>query len=80
MHGGRPVWHHGQLHQPGAIESPRFQARSEEMREAHRRVIALDRFGEPEEIAQMVLFLASDQAQYITGAGLVQSGVTVEVE
>lgn len=53
---------------PGAIESPRFQARSEEIREAHRRVIALDRFGEPEEIAQMVLFLAGDQAAYITGA------------
>ena len=53
---------------PGATESPRFRARSEELREAHRQMIPLDRFAEPEEIAQAVLFLASDQADYITGA------------
>ena len=52
---------------PGATESPRFQARSEEVRKAHRLMIPLDRFAAPEEIAQAVLFLASDQACYITG-------------
>ena len=55
---------------PGATESPRFRARSEEIRREHRRMIALDRFAEPEEIAQAVLFLASDQANYITAAVL----------
>ena len=53
---------------PGAIESPRFRARSDELRREHLRMIALDRFGEPEEIADVVLFLVSDKANYITGA------------
>ena len=62
---------------PGATESPRFKARSEEIREAHRRMVALDRFAEPEEIAQAVLFLASDQANYITASVIdVDGGLT----
>lgn len=53
---------------PGAIESPRFKARSEAIREAHLKLIALGRFGEPEEVADLVVFLASKKAGYITGA------------
>jgi NAD(P)-dependent dehydrogenase (short-subunit alcohol dehydrogenase family) len=34
----------------------------------------LQRFGQPEEIAQAALFLVSDQASFITGAGLVVDG------
>lgn len=55
---------------PGAIETPRFKNRSPEVREAMSRSIALHRFGEPEEIARGVLFLASEQANYVNGAVL----------
>jgi NAD(P)-dependent dehydrogenase (short-subunit alcohol dehydrogenase family) len=36
--------------------------------------IPLGRFAEPEEIAESILFLASDEASYITGAELVIDG------
>lgn len=36
--------------------------------------IPLDRIGEPEEVAEAVLFLMSDAASYITGANLPVSG------
>lgn len=53
---------------PGATESPRFKARSKEVRDAHRRMIAIPRFGEPEDIANAALFFAKEESSYITGA------------
>jgi NAD(P)-dependent dehydrogenase (short-subunit alcohol dehydrogenase family) len=42
---------------------------------AHR--VAVGRFGEPHEIAAAVLFLASEQAAWITGAALEVDGGTL---
>jgi len=36
--------------------------------------IPLKRFGEPEEIADVILFLASDKSSYITGANINVNG------
>jgi NAD(P)-dependent dehydrogenase (short-subunit alcohol dehydrogenase family) len=36
--------------------------------------IPLKRFGKPEEVANAIIFLASDEASYITGAELIVDG------
>ncbi|HXH58760.1 SDR family NAD(P)-dependent oxidoreductase [Iamia sp.] len=41
---------------------------------SERRHIALDRYGTPDEVAAMVVFLASDEARYVTGAALSVDG------
>jgi 3-oxoacyl-[acyl-carrier protein] reductase len=60
---------------PGAVRTPRVLAMSSDERLAESaKAIPLGRQGEPEEIASAVVFLASDQASYITGQTLVVDG------
>ncbi|MBK9607051.1 MAG: SDR family oxidoreductase, partial [Betaproteobacteria bacterium] len=53
---------------PGAIETELVKRmHSAETRVVYRAGIPLDRYGTPEETAAAALFLASDEARYITG-------------
>lgn len=52
---------------PGFIETDMTQVLSESVKEQATKQIPLGRFGKVEEIANMVCFLASDKANYITG-------------
>ena len=63
---------------PGAINTRVAQILSKERADEFRRLQGeahpLGRMGEPEEIANTVLFLASDEASFITGAAIVVDG------
>ena len=52
----------------------RFEAHSEEGRKKYLMSIPLGRLAEPEEIASVVAFLASDDASYVTGVSLDVNG------
>lgn len=45
-----------------------------EMQEQFSKQIPLGRLGEPEEVADLALFLASDESKYITGTEIVIDG------
>lgn len=59
---------------PGFIETDMTQALAEEFKQKVRDQIPLERFGQPEDVAEAVAFLASDAANYITGQVLAVNG------
>ncbi len=59
---------------PGRVESPMAHLTSPERNIEALKRIPMGRFATPEEVANAVLFLASGQAQYITGITLNVSG------
>ena len=59
---------------PGFIETRMTDHLSESIKASALAMIPLKRFGQPEDIAHMVSFLASDKAQYITGQTFVIDG------
>jgi len=59
---------------PGFISSKMTDALSQEIREQMLANIPLARFGEPEDVARAVAFLASDEASYVTGHVLSVNG------
>ncbi len=52
---------------PGFIETDMTSGFGEKFREKVMKMIPLDRFGTPDEVAQAVVFLLSDRSRYITG-------------
>lgn len=52
---------------PGFIQTDMTEVLSDKIKEAILEKIPMKQFGEPEDIADTALFLASDQAKYITG-------------
>jgi len=59
---------------PGFIETDMTQALSQEVKDAYFKTIALRRGGQPDDVANTALFLASDLSAYITGQVVVCDG------
>ena len=59
---------------PGFIETRMTAGLSPAIKESALGIIPLKKFGQPEDIAYMVSFLASNKAQYITGQTIVVDG------
>lgn len=59
---------------PGYIDTEMVAAIPEEQREQFRKSIPMKRFGKPEEVAKLAVFLASEDASYITGQTFVIDG------
>jgi 3-oxoacyl-[acyl-carrier protein] reductase len=59
---------------PGFIASAMTEALSQEQRERIATAVPMGRMGTPEEVAAGVLFLASDEARYVTGHTLHVNG------
>ncbi len=59
---------------PGFIDTDMTSSLSETVRDAARSQISMARFGEPQDVANAVCFLASDDAAYVTGQTLAVDG------
>lgn len=65
---------------PGATKTPMTAGIPEDIAEGFKKKIPLRRFAEPKEIANVHLFLASDEASYITGQVIfVDGGISVGI-
>jgi len=61
---------------PGPIKTPLTDNvyNTESLRSARAKAVPMNRFGDPEEVANAVVFLASDESSYVTGHSLVIDG------
>jgi 3-oxoacyl-[acyl-carrier protein] reductase len=59
---------------PGTIETDMFRQVPDKVREKFLARIPIGRFGQPEEVARLHLFLASDESSFITGQAIFCDG------
>lgn len=61
---------------PGVVDTPiaELVVHNPELAPEYLKTIPLGRFGQPEDVADVVLFLASDDASYVTGQNIVVDG------
>jgi NAD(P)-dependent dehydrogenase (short-subunit alcohol dehydrogenase family) len=60
---------------PGPVDMPRLSGlHSEERREAWRAAVPLRRYGRPDELANAILFFASEESSYVNGQTLAVDG------
>ena len=59
---------------PGPTDTPLLRSEPEKFLEAFLKAIPLRRFGKPSEVADAIIFMASDRASYITGQVLSVNG------
>ena len=59
---------------PAIIYTGMFASLPKEVLEMNKQAVPMGRFGRPEEVSYLALFLATDMARYITGAALVVDG------
>lgn len=64
---------------PGPVDTPMFGQMDPELQKKYVRGVAQRRMGKPEELAAAVLFLASDDCQFVTGHSLVVDGGTTMI-
>jgi 17beta-estradiol 17-dehydrogenase / 3alpha(17beta)-hydroxysteroid dehydrogenase (NAD+) / 3-oxoacyl-[acyl-carrier protein] reductase alpha subunit len=59
---------------PGFINSPMTEIVPQKVKDIIVQQCAMKRFGEPEEIAEVIAFLASDRSSYMNGASVLVTG------
>jgi len=59
---------------PGLIETKMTDGMPEQIREMVKRLTSLGRIGKPEEVANVVLFLASEESSFVTGTVIEVTG------
>jgi len=62
---------------PGNIDTDMMRSVPEDILSARIKGMPMQRLGQPEEIAALVTFLASDEASYVSGACIICSGASV---